>query len=135
MKGNCSVFVRAIWATSRRRRAFILFRICRKAPREKCSGFAWWKRRKDVRSQGLLHWQAAPKHATTDGYGEQNALSATDQPIEKIIAGIWSDLLGQPQIDPQDNFFALGGQSLLAIQCLSRLREETTGHTFAFRFL
>ena len=60
----------------------------------------------------------------TDGYGEHNVLSATDQPIEKIIAGIWSDLLGQAEIDPQDNFFALGGQSLLAIQCLSRLREE-----------
>ena len=60
----------------------------------------------------------------TDGYGEQNVLSATDQPIEKIIARIWSDLLAQPEIDPQDNFFALGGQSLLAIQCLSRLREE-----------
>ncbi|MGB9205185.1 MAG: AMP-binding protein, partial [Terriglobales bacterium] len=60
----------------------------------------------------------------TDGYGEQDVLSATDQPIEKIIARIWSDLLAQPQIDPQDNFFALGGQSLLAIQFLSRLREE-----------
>jgi amino acid adenylation domain-containing protein len=60
----------------------------------------------------------------TDGYGEQNVLSAADHSIEKIIAGIWSDLLGEPQIDPQDNFFALGGQSLLAIQFLSRLREE-----------
>jgi amino acid adenylation domain-containing protein len=60
----------------------------------------------------------------TDGYGEQNAPSATDQPIEKIIARIWSDLLEEPEIDAQDNFFALGGQSLLAIQCLSRLREE-----------
>jgi amino acid adenylation domain-containing protein len=62
----------------------------------------------------------------TDRYGEQNVVSATDLPIEKIIAGIWSDLLGEPQIDPQDNFFALGGQSLLAIQCLSCVREETS---------
>ena len=27
-------------------------------------------------------------------------------------------------MDPQDNFFSLGGQSLLAIQCLSLLREK-----------
>lgn len=60
----------------------------------------------------------------TDVYGAQNVLSATDQPIERIIAKIWSDLLGQPEIDPHENFFALGGQSLLAIQCLSRLRDE-----------
>ena len=56
--------------------------------------------------------------------GAQNWGSATDLPLEQIIADIWSDLLAQPQIDPQSNFFALGGQSLLAIQCLSRLREK-----------
>ncbi len=62
------------------------------------------------------------KTCATDG--EQNGLSVTEEPIEQIIARIWSDILEQPQIDAQDNFFALGGQSLLAIQCLSHLREE-----------
>ena len=56
--------------------------------------------------------------------GTPNWRSATDLPLEQIIAGIWSDLLAQPHIDPQSNFFALGGQSLVAIQCLSRLREK-----------
>ena len=54
----------------------------------------------------------------------QNWGSASDLPLEQIIAGVWSDLLAQPQIDPQSNFFALGGASLLAIQSLSRLREK-----------
>jgi amino acid adenylation domain-containing protein len=53
-----------------------------------------------------------------------NGQSATNLPVEQIIAGIWSDLLTQPQIDSEANFFALGGQSLLAIQCLSRLRDK-----------
>jgi amino acid adenylation domain-containing protein len=52
--------------------------------------------------------------------------AASDPAIERIITGIWSELLGQPKIDPHSNFFALGGQSLLAIQYLSRLRNNVT---------
>jgi len=54
----------------------------------------------------------------------RNGLPKTDSSLEQIIAGIWSDLLAQPQIDPDSNFFALGGQSLLGLQYLSRLREK-----------
>jgi amino acid adenylation domain-containing protein len=54
------------------------------------------------------------------------APAATDLALERIITGIWSELLAQPKIDPQSNFFALGGQSLLAIQYLSRLRNNVT---------
>ena len=49
---------------------------------------------------------------------------ATDLPLEQIIIDTWSDLLALRQIDSRSNFFALGGQSLQAIQCLSRLREK-----------
>jgi acyl-CoA synthetase (AMP-forming)/AMP-acid ligase II/acyl carrier protein len=44
--------------------------------------------------------------------------------LEQIIAEIWGDLLAQTQIGPDSNFFALGGQSLQAIQCLARIRER-----------
>jgi len=47
-----------------------------------------------------------------------------DLPVEQIITGIWADILGQSNIDIDANFFALGGQSLQAVQCLSRLRQE-----------
>ena len=75
-----------------------------------------------VAKSGLL----AGESETTEGNANdaQDALSTIDLLLEQMIAGIWSDLLAQPQIDPQSNFFALGGQSLLAIQCLSRLREK-----------
>ena len=46
-------------------------------------------------------------------------------PLEQIITAIWMELLTQPHIDPDSNFFALGGQSLQALQCLARIREKT----------
>ncbi len=44
--------------------------------------------------------------------------------IETAIAEIWSEVLKVPQVRGDDNFFALGGDSLLAIQCVSRLRDK-----------
>ena len=57
---------------------------------------------------------------TEQAVGDEDGL-----PIEQIITEIWTELLASPQIEPDSNFFALGGQSLQAIQCLSRLRERT----------
>jgi hypothetical protein len=44
-------------------------------------------------------------------------------PTEKFIAGIWTKMLGGPQVGIHDNFFELGGHSLLAYQVISRLGE------------
>jgi len=45
---------------------------------------------------------------------------------EQIIVDIWAELLGLPpqQIGIHDNFFALGGHSLMATQVLSKLLEK-----------
>jgi amino acid adenylation domain-containing protein len=50
---------------------------------------------------------------------------APETPLEEIVAGVWSDVLGIEQIGTEDNFFALGGHSLLATQLVSRLQEIT----------
>jgi amino acid adenylation domain-containing protein len=42
---------------------------------------------------------------------------------EKIIAGIWSDLLGLDKIGINDNFFTIGGHSLQAVRVISRIQE------------
>lgn len=42
---------------------------------------------------------------------------------EQKLAAIWSELLGREQIGIYDNFFALGGHSILATQVLSRVRD------------
>jgi amino acid adenylation domain-containing protein len=44
--------------------------------------------------------------------------------IESAIADVWAEILKVPQVGVDDNFFALGGDSLLAIQCVSRLRDK-----------
>jgi len=44
--------------------------------------------------------------------------------LEQRIAGIWQTSLGIERVGVQDNFFALGGDSLLAVQTIDRLRRE-----------
>nr|WP_233601915.1 phosphopantetheine-binding protein [Corallococcus sp. CA047B] len=44
-------------------------------------------------------------------------------PEELALAGIWTELLGRPRIGARDDFFALGGHSLMAAQIVSRVRE------------
>jgi FkbH-like protein len=42
---------------------------------------------------------------------------------ERRLAAIWSELLQKPSIAPQDNFFDLGGHSLVAVLLIMRVRE------------
>ena len=54
---------------------------------------------------------------------EKSAISAVRSPVEEMVAGIWSEVLGVEGIGSEDNFFELGGHSLLATQAIARLRE------------
>jgi hypothetical protein len=42
---------------------------------------------------------------------------------EEVLCGIWSEVLRVERIGVHDNFFALGGHSLSAVQAVSRARE------------
>jgi len=44
-------------------------------------------------------------------------------PIEEILAGIWSQVLRVDEVGVYDNFFRLGGHSILATQAISRMRK------------
>jgi acyl transferase domain-containing protein/NAD(P)-dependent dehydrogenase (short-subunit alcohol dehydrogenase family)/SAM-dependent methyltransferase/acyl carrier protein len=44
---------------------------------------------------------------------------------ERTVAAIWEELLGVDQVGADDDFFALGGDSLLALRFLALLRERT----------
>jgi amino acid adenylation domain-containing protein/non-ribosomal peptide synthase protein (TIGR01720 family) len=43
-------------------------------------------------------------------------------PAEATVLEIFADVLGRPRVTPTDNFFDLGGDSILAIQIVSRAR-------------
>ncbi|HTA00825.1 MAG TPA: non-ribosomal peptide synthetase, partial [Streptosporangiaceae bacterium] len=43
-------------------------------------------------------------------------------PTEKILAGIWAEILGLDEVGANDNFFELGGHSLTATQVIVRIR-------------
>jgi amino acid adenylation domain-containing protein/non-ribosomal peptide synthase protein (TIGR01720 family) len=43
---------------------------------------------------------------------------------EKIIINIWKDLLHRNSIDENDSFFEMGGDSIRAVQMVSRLRQK-----------
>ncbi|MCY7421231.1 MAG: amino acid adenylation domain-containing protein, partial [Chitinophagaceae bacterium] len=47
---------------------------------------------------------------------------APETPLQKAIAETWQDLLGVHQIGIEDNFFEKGGDSILTIQVVSRLK-------------
>ncbi|WP_179379315.1 condensation domain-containing protein [Jannaschia marina] len=44
--------------------------------------------------------------------------------VEDAVARIWCDILGLPRVAPADNFFDLGGHSLLTVRMLTRIEAE-----------
>src|SRR4029077_16895249 len=44
-------------------------------------------------------------------------------PVEEVIAGVWSEMLGVERIGIHDHFFALGGHSLLGTRVMARIRD------------
>src|SRR5258708_10264891 len=48
---------------------------------------------------------------------------AARTPVEEMLTGIWSDVLGLEQISVHDDFFDLVGHSLIAPQYISPLRK------------
>jgi hypothetical protein len=71
---------------------------------------------------------------TPNGKVDRRALSAPDAArpvleescvaprtaVEELLAGIWAQLLGLEQVRRHDNFFALGGDSILSIQVIAQ---------------
>jgi amino acid adenylation domain-containing protein len=53
---------------------------------------------------------------------------APSTPTEIVLAGIWCDVLGLKQIGIHDNFFDLGGHSILAVQITSKINRSLGSH-------
>jgi acyl carrier protein len=73
-----------------------------------------------VNRRGKLDRQALP---APDGARPQlqREFIAPRTPVEHMLAEIWSQVLGIEEIGVKDNFFALGGQSILAAQVIGQV--------------
>nr|WP_225895950.1 non-ribosomal peptide synthetase [Dendronalium phyllosphericum] len=72
---------------------------------------------------GKVDRQNLPKGDRTRPDLEETFI-APRNPIEEKLASIWAELLGIEPIGINDNFFNLGGHSLIAAQMLSRIRDS-----------
>jgi amino acid adenylation domain-containing protein len=74
-------------------------------------------------SNGKINFKALPnlnseKKITNDEYIPPQTL------LEKTLCNIWAEILKTEKVGVQDNFFMLGGHSLLGIQLISRIKTE-----------
>jgi AMP-binding enzyme C-terminal domain/Phosphopantetheine attachment site len=58
------------------------------------------------------------------GAAAAGGYEAPATPAEEAVAYVWRDLLGVPRVGRQDDFFALGGRSLLLPRVRHRLEQE-----------
>ncbi|WP_444543832.1 amino acid adenylation domain-containing protein [Nocardia pneumoniae] len=69
-----------------------------------------------LNTSGKLDRKALPRPTFTG-----REFRAPSTPIEEIVAGVFADVLGVDQVGADDDFFALGGNSLVATQVVARL--------------
>lgn len=64
---------------------------------------------------------AIERDALPDPFGASDDVVAPRTELEQAIATVWRDVLGVEQISVHDNFFDIGGHSLLAVRAITRL--------------
>ncbi|MFE7469461.1 condensation domain-containing protein, partial [Streptomyces sp. NPDC057499] len=72
-----------------------------------------------VNSSGKVDRRALPAPDAGPDTGHVEARTDT----ERVLCGIWADVLRVEQVGVEDNFFALGGDSILSIQVVTRARQ------------
>jgi phthiocerol/phenolphthiocerol synthesis type-I polyketide synthase E len=96
----------------------------------------------------LGQWRGAQIFTSTvdlDAYAGSTSDIQNNEPVSTValssaeeldglnsIIHIWRDLLGVDSVGPSDNFFDLGGHSLMATMMISRIREQL-GVTLSLR--
>jgi len=77
-------------------------------------------------ANGKVNRRALPA-PTDDRAAAARPYVAPRSPLEADIARVWADVLGAPRVSVNDDFFALGGTSLLAMRVIARLADVVPG--------
>ncbi|WP_051854506.1 non-ribosomal peptide synthetase [Streptomyces sp. NRRL B-1347] len=73
-------------------------------------------RKRDMADRDTTHELTAVVTTVTPGA----VLDDAGREAERVLAGIWTELLGVARVAPDDNFFRIGGDSLLSVGIASR---------------
>src|SRR6185437_3021889 len=86
------------------------------------SAFVWLEKL-PVTANGKLDLRALPNVDRTRPELD-TPFAAPTTPLERTLCALWAELLQLDSVGALDNFFALGGSSLLAIRTVARLERE-----------
>ncbi|GGW45908.1 non-ribosomal peptide synthetase [Streptomyces lucensis JCM 4490] len=70
---------------------------------------------------GKLDRRALPAPGP-DGFAADGTRTPLSTPAQRLVAAAWTDVLDTDEVGADDDFFALGGDSILAVRVTSRLR-------------
>lgn len=76
-----------------------------------------------LKASGKVDADALPAPCTPDVSGRETHEPPATQ-TERVVAGIWCEVLELPQVSVRDNFFDLGGHSMLIYRVRDRLVER-----------
>src|ERR1044072_7252842 len=74
---------------------------------------------------GKLDRRALPAPPATRSTEHELGAPRTD--VERLIAEVWIEVLGVERLGIDDDFFDLGGHSMLATQVVAKLRQRLDG--------
>ncbi len=79
-----------------------------------------------VMPNGKVDRKALPEPRRTEAPSAEPVAPRDD--LERVLAGIWAELLEVEQVGIRDNFFELGGHSLLAVELALRVEQALGWH-------
>lgn len=71
---------------------------------------------------GKVDFKALPQ--PDQGLDRIQSYSAATTPIQQVLVGLWQELLHLEKVGIDENFFELGGDSILCIQLVARARKQ-----------
>lgn len=82
---------------------------------------------------GKVDRRSLPAPEDRDALGSAGYVAPRND-VERMLVSVWAEILGLPKVGIHDNFFTLGGDSLLAIQVVARVSRQNYRMTPAMLF-